>query len=239
MKEFVDIKHDCDSCKDVWEEFYKIVYYNFFGKYFDFTKIEDKETSSNCKRWYIKLKKELPIKKEFSKFKMAGDCIFNFNDKKVKILEKYIINSDEGKKLLKECHEKHHSFENFAFMPITGGMNNSKGRQRLDRPDIHINEIKKYFDDKNSCIFSNARQNKEALKWYLSIYNKGIYKYIHEVFFIDDKKFIDEEFLAFASKKVEDETSAIQYMKLAKKFWNLREQSEIFNKIKNNKVNYK
>ena len=39
---FNDVKHDTDSCLDVWNDFYCKVYRNFFGQYFDFEKIEDK-----------------------------------------------------------------------------------------------------------------------------------------------------------------------------------------------------
>lgn len=44
---FNNLKHDVDSCLDVWEDFYKEVYPKFFGKYFDFSNIQDVETSSN------------------------------------------------------------------------------------------------------------------------------------------------------------------------------------------------
>ena len=122
MDNFKDKEHDIDSCKDVWKEFYYIVYPKYFGEYFDFSNLEDKETSPKCKRWYIKLKRDIDISHTFPKFKMAGDCIFNFNDKKIDKLNKLPL-SDKAKKLLDKCAKKHHSFENFAFMPITGGMN--------------------------------------------------------------------------------------------------------------------
>lgn len=92
---------------------------------------------------------------------MAGNCIFNFNEEKVEILKKY-IKSKEGLELLEYCAEQHHSFQNFDFMSITCGMNNQKGRQVLDRTDIHIKEIHKYFNNENGTIFSNARDNKKA-----------------------------------------------------------------------------
>lgn len=220
--EYKDIEHDIDSCKDVWEGLYKKIYHNFFGVYFDFYRLEDKETSKNCKRWYIKLRSDEDISREYPKFKMAGDCIFNFNDKKIKILSEIIGNDKEGNALLKECAERHHSFENFAFMPITGGMNNQKGRQVLDRPDIHVVEIQKYFEGKESTIFSNARGNKKALEWYLSIFEKKINKYFKEVYLIEGEDFIKTEFLPFANIVIDEKNSAIQYMKLAMKFWNKR-----------------
>lgn len=230
---FNDKKHDIDSCMDVWEGFYKKVYTKFFDKYFDFSEIEDKETNANCKRYYIKLRKDIDISKEFPQFKIAGDCIFNFNNKKVEKFQSWIDQSSEGKNLLKQCMAKHHSFENFAFMPITGGMNNQKGRHPFDRPDTHISEIQKYFKFEENTILNSARRNEEALKWYLSIFEKDIYKYLSEVYLIENRDFIDKEFLPFANKKIESEDSAIQYMNLALKFWSIRKKN-IDKYIKNN-----
>lgn len=229
---FNDKKHDIDSCMDVWEGFYKKVYTKFFDKYFDFSKIEDKETNANCKRYYIKLRKDIDISKKFPQFKIAGDCIFNFNNKKVEKFQSWIDQSSE-KNLLKQCVAMHHSFENFAFMPITGGMNNQKGRHPFDRPDTHISEIQKYFKFEENTILNSARRNEEALKWYLSIFEKDIYKYLSEVYLIENRDFIDKEFLPFANKKIESEDSAIQYMNLALKFWSIRKKN-IDKYLKNN-----
>lgn len=118
-------------------------------------------------------------------------------------------------------------------MPITGGMNNQKGRQAFDRPDIHIFELKKYFNSEENIILSSARNNKEALEWYLSIFEKNIYKYCSWIYLIENRNFIDKEFLPFANKKIENEDSAIQYMNLAIKFWNLRKNC-IDNYLKSN-----
>jgi len=224
MTEFKDIQHDIDSCKDVWEGLYKIVYLNFFEKYFDFSNLRDYETSKTCKRWYIKLRNDIEIKKEFPKFKMAGDCIFNFNENKINKLNKYVKNSKEGQVLLEKCAKYHYSFENFAFMPITGGMNNQKGRNALDRPDIHINEIRKHFAKEDSKIFKNLRYNLKALEWYLSIFNGDINKYLKEVYLINDKTFINK-FIEFANVEVKDELSAINYMNLALEFWKIRKNN--------------
>lgn len=225
MESFEDKEHDPDSCKDVWEGLYQKVYPQFFDRYFDFSFLDDKETSLKCKRWYIKLRSGIDISNEFPRFKMAGDCIFNFNCKKEKKFNEWVSESREGKELLEECKEKHYSLENFAFMPITGGMNNQKGRQVLDRPDIHISELQRYFNFGENQILSSARSNKEALKWYLSIFEKNIYKYLNWVYLIDDRDFIDKKFLPFANKKIENENSAIQYMNLAIDFWDLRKKN--------------
>ena len=217
---FNDVKHDTDSCLDVWNDFYCKVYRNFFGQYFDFEKIEDKETSSKCKRWYIKLRDDFEKKQMFPKFKMAGDCIFNFNHKKVEILKKY-LQTEEDMDLLKYCLEYHHSFENFSFMPITGGMNVQKGRNRLDRPDVHLREIEKHFNCEKSNVFNNARGNKEALEWYFSLFENDIVKYMNEVYLINDENFI-KEFLEFSNVEVNNREAVIKYMNLAKMFWSER-----------------
>lgn len=223
MKLFKDTQHDIDSCMDVWENLYKKVYPPFWDQYFDFSILDDKETSLNCKRWYIKLKNDIDVKAKYPKFKMAGDCIFNFNEKKIKILKTY-VSSDEGIELLDYCKEHHHSFENFAFMPITGGMNNQKGRG-LDRPDIHVNEIDRYFSGTSTNIFSHALgENKAALEWYLSLFNRDILNYFKYVYLIDDELFVKEKFIPFANANtvIIDENGTIEYMKLAIDFWGKR-----------------
>ena len=50
---------------------------------------------------------------------------------------------------------------------------------------------------------------------------------------IENRDFIDKEFLPFANKKIESEDSAIQYMNLALKFWSIRKKN-IDKYIKNN-----
>lgn len=220
--EFIDNSHDRDSSLDTWQKFYVKVYPDFFGQYFDFSKIDDKETSPKCKRWYIKLKDDIVQKKAFPNFKMSGDCIFNFNSQKVDIFKKY-VKTEEELRLLEYCANHHHSFENFAFMPITGGMNNQKGRNKLDRPDVHVKNIYNYFKDNNRNIFSNAQGNEKALEWYLSLFDRNINKYIEKVYLIYDKDFIENKFLPFSEKKICNEETAKEYMLLAKNFWKKRD----------------
>lgn len=238
IKKFKDLEHDTDSCKDVWEEFYNLVYQDFFGKYFEFSKLEDKETS-NPKRWYIKLRDDINAKNDYPKFKMAGDCVFNFNNKKVSAIEKlpgWSEATEEEKELLKKCMEHHHSFANFAFMPITGNMQGQKGSHQMDRPDIHINAIKNYFqknksnenedEDIDQCsIFSHAsKNNQDALKWYLSLFDNDIHKYFKEVYLIDDERYIENEFLKYIDMEIKDRATIVQYMKLAIDFWEKRKE---------------
>ena len=128
---FTDEAHDCDSSKDVWEQLYDIIYRDTFGYLLDFNSKSDSETSKKCKRLYIKIdrKKQPDLAKEYPKFKMAGDCIFNFNEKKVALFSELVGDDNE---LLKICKDNHHSLLNFSFMPITGGLNSTKGILRCE-----------------------------------------------------------------------------------------------------------
>lgn len=105
-----DTEHDWDSSTDVWEGLYNVIYTDKLEGVFDFGKREDSETGKNCKRWYIKIdgqrKKEL--REKYPRFKMAGDCDFNFNDKKVELYKNILGESDEGLSLLRKCHENYH-----------------------------------------------------------------------------------------------------------------------------------
>lgn len=230
MTEYLDTQHDIDSCEDVWNGFHRKVYPPFFGRYLDFSKLEDKKTSIKCKRWYVKLRDDIEEKKIYPNFKMAGDCIFNFNAQKERILRGYIGDDKDGVKMLRYCVEHHHTYLNFSFMPITGGMNNSKGRQVLDRPEVHLKELYKYYKGENSGIFSNARGNKQALIWYLSWFDgdgkrdeksakQSFLKYMKVVYLIDDEEFIYKRLLPFAAVEIKDKQTAMQYMSLAKEFW--------------------
>lgn len=81
--------------------------------------------------------KKNPKDKDF--MKIAGDCCFNFNDKKYKNF-KSIIEKDGEKtekkeqllSLLEECKQRHHSLLNFSLIPVIGGMNNIKGSLKYD-----------------------------------------------------------------------------------------------------------
>lgn len=239
MNAYRDIKHDIDSCEDVWNGFYKKIYPGFFSKYLDFSKLEDKETSIKCKRWYIKLLDDLSEKKKYPNFKMAGDCIFNFNSKKAKILKGYIGEDKEGLDLLRYCVEHHHTYLNFSFMPITGGMNNTKGRHTLDRPEILTYELLKHYEGEESKAINGASSaNIPALIYYLSWFEikedisgrvdakKSISKYMKEVYQIEDDDFVSR-FLGFANVDVCDKDTAIDYMRMAKEFWEKRNLKNI------------
>lgn len=226
---FEDISHDLDSSEDVWNALYNVVYKDKFSKIFNFDERSDVETSSKCKRWYIKIdnQKQPELRKRFPKFKIAGDCDFNFNDKKVELYRKLLLKEDMP--LLKKCHEFHYQLCNFSFMPITGGMNNTKGCLRcfvgdtreniaLDRFDLFIRELDKYYKGEESWILS--RYNKDALSWYLSNF-KDVYQYCADVYFIEDRELVDR-FILSAEMPIVNRENAVKYMELALEYWGMR-----------------
>lgn len=223
---FTDKEHDFDSSKDTWDKLYYIIYKKNFDFIFNFETIEDKETSPKCKRWYIKIdrKKQPKLSSEYPAFKMAGDCIFNFNEKKIKLFKRLLDVEDYP--LLEYCCNNHHELCNFSFMPITGGMNNKKGILRCnseenyayDRFDLFIYELNQYYNKKPSRIFS--RYNKGALIWYLGLFN-NVYEYCQKIYMIDNKDFVDDV-ISSGSSAIINREIAIQYMKLAKRYWKIK-----------------
>lgn len=233
--EFKDTVHDLDSSMDTWELLYCKVYKDKFSSLFDFNNIEDTETSDKCKRYYIKINKEEQpeFRNEYPKFKIAGDCDFNFNDKKVDLFKKFLLEEDIP--LLMECHNNHHELWNFSFMPISGAMNNKKGCLKCitdesqdsvpyDRPDLLVCELDRYYKGEPTRIFS--RFNKDALKWYLSNFS-DVYDYCKDIYLIDDKSFVDR-LIESGKQPIDSRNRALEYMKLANEFWNIKK-----NKLKN------
>ena len=114
-------------------------------------------------------------------------------------------------------------------MPITGGLNNTKGmlrcengveKESFDRPDLLIAELEKYYKGMSTRIFRQT--NGEALKWYLNLFAKrGIAEYCKDIYLIDDEDML-QRFLAFAKKPICDSDTAIEYMELACDYWKMK-----------------
>lgn len=225
---FTDEAHDCDSSKDVWEQLYDIIYRDTFGYLLDFNSKSDSETSKKCKRLYIKIdrKKQPDLAKEYPKFKMAGDCIFNFNEKKVALFSELV---GDDNKLLKICKDNHHSLLNFSFMPITGGLNSTKGilrcengieKKGFDRPDVLIAELEKYYGKKPARIF--RKTNSATLTWYLNLFaERSIAGYCEDIYLIDDGIML-QRFIDLSKKPICDYNTAIEYMTLAYDYWEMK-----------------
>lgn len=225
----MDETHDKDSSMDAWELLYKIVYKDLIEQYFDVNTLSDKET--NKERYYLKLNNSLQKQTRFKKFKMAGDCDFNFNSGKV-IQYKELLSNDKkviaeaDDKTLSWCANHHHELVNFSWMPITGELNCKKGLSKhyqeeksMDRFDLFINKLDSYYENKNREIFS--KRNQEALEWYLNQFS-NIYDYCKKIYFIDDKKFVDE-IIESGKRPINSRESALNYMDLAKRYWELKQ----------------
>lgn len=84
---------------------------------------------------------------ELGKIALAGDCVFNFNEKKVERFKKLLKKDHDLQNKLRLCEKMHHSPYNFSLMPVTGGMNNQKqSLSGYDRPDVLLYAISKFYE---------------------------------------------------------------------------------------------
>lgn len=134
-----EFNFDPDSSPEAWDHYQE--YYNDVGSLGKLTLVNQKD--------YNRLKSEISVCG--ITYDIAGDCSFNFNEKKVKIF-KTIINgdpsiSDEDKKKLKElldkCNENHYTLLNFDLIPVTGGMNNLKGNLKYKDENVMVHDMGK------------------------------------------------------------------------------------------------
>ena len=94
---------------------------------------------------------------DFEKYRnigIAGDCVFNFNEKKVSYFRKMIgENNNKKNQQIKEilllCSLMHYSPFNFSLMPVTGGnwaLNIIKGIGNEDRIDVFLKKLKNIYE---------------------------------------------------------------------------------------------
>jgi len=122
---------DPDSSPIAWEHYEK--YYN----YFSFTKLEESLEKDKTGEIIYRLKSTVSV--DEIKYEIAGDCSFNFNEDKKKsfidIINKDDKSEDEYKKKVKDKLEQvskmHHTLMNFSLIPVTGGLNNLKGKLKI------------------------------------------------------------------------------------------------------------
>lgn len=162
--------YDPDSSLRAWEYYFKM-YYEFLSNVdneYEVFSIEENrfwfiKENAVYKRvagtfCYFKNGKYIwPYKLDESKLRegknigIAGDCVFNFNEKKFSRFWK-MIEKDNNKKnqqikeILLLCSSMHHSPFNFSLMPTTGGLNNIKGKNALDRIDVFLNTLKNIYE---------------------------------------------------------------------------------------------
>jgi hypothetical protein len=150
--------------------------------------------------------------------RIGGDCDFNFNEKKYKLFEGIIGDNKIALQQLNRCSEMHHTLINFSLMQALGDMQGLKGNDRFDRFDTFIYELDRYFlGISHNVISASTSSNKSDLIAYLNNF-ESIYEYCEEVYFIQDKKFIDE-IIAKGALPMKECDDVIRYMDLAEKFW--------------------
>lgn len=114
---------------------------------------ENDKISTNENKIRIEHKKGGGTSQSLGEINLAGDCVFNFNEQKLKEFQKIIPNEKKltgkiPKRLLKKleyCKKMHHSPYNFSLMPVTGGMNQCKGEKSLDRPDCLLYALEQLY----------------------------------------------------------------------------------------------
>ena len=154
--------------------------------------------------------------------RIAGDCDFNFNEKKCKLFKALIGDSEQAQIQLDRCKEMHHTLLNFSLMEAMGNMQAYKGSNRYDRFDYFIYMLDLYFKGISVDILSNSTtENKGELIKYLNGY-KDIYEYCKMVYFITDVTFVDKIILS-GKKPIVDCSDVIRYMSLAEEFWTAKE----------------
>ncbi len=165
--------------------------------------------------------------------RLGGECDFNFNNDKEKgEYNKYKIfcdiikndgaaSSQEKERAieqLKRCKEMHHTLLNFSLIEGMGDMQGFKGTNRFDRLDAFVCKLDRYFSGlSNDVIFAASGPNKNYLISYLNSFT-DIYDYCNEIYFIDDKDFIDK-IIEEGQMPIETCKDVVRYMNLAEEFW--------------------
>ncbi len=249
------LSFDPDSSPAAWE-YYKEIYpsdgylkekYNFdefvfykFCKYSrrkedDYNYKNEAETSGKGNRLFV-LSKQIEMKYEGGiqyfkpDYRLSGECDFNFNEKKCKLLKNIIDNdvsaSDCEKKnaleQLKKCHQRHHTLSNFSLMQSVGDLQGFKGSNRFDRFDTFISDLNDYYHGiSNSVLQSSTLANRSMLISFLNDF-KDIYEYCAIFYLLDDKSFIDR-IIKEGSMPISNVCELTRYMTLAENYWRTRE----------------
>ena len=238
-----------DSSKEAWN-YYKEIYTE---KHWPLIKEFNMEEVITCEERNKKKPKEILryrsyIKKNSSyisvfgsEFSLGGDCDFNFNEKKVHLFQKLIMDFPEHKDKLRRCCSMHHNELNFSLMPTTGAMNNLKGSTYFnsnniikyddfyhasahDRLDTFIHILNEFYENKDELIFSCSTQNnKGCLHAYLETF-KDIYDYCKIVYFIEDRAFV-KRLIDNGKKPINSADDLNRYMEIAFNYWKLKKRN--------------
>lgn len=175
---------------------------------------------------------------------IAGDCVFNFNEKKVPIFWKNIDKDNtcemEVKKKIREilllCLSMHYSVYNFSLMPKNGGMQIVKGRDSFDRLGTLLNLLDDYLSKNNSVdnhevlsgICKKYVNSKNALKKFLhkidslENYCKTFYHIDNNTKYVDVKgneKTLINAILDSGKFEMKSCEEIIEYISIAVRFW--------------------
>lgn len=180
---------------------------------------------------------------------IAGDCVFNFNEKKKEVFYDRIVKKEKLNESDKElinsildlCQkDMHHSFYNLSLMPTNGAMQRAKG-QRSDRLDIFLNNLEDYYNKVSLNILSGTSKGKgrDALKAFLD--NVGSFEnYCRMFYHIDEKKKKDKILLNDlcnnGSKPISDYKDLVTYIELAVRYW--EHQAEYYEDIQKESPNH-
>lgn len=170
--------------------------------------------------------------------RLSGDCFFNFNDKKVRVLKRIEgINEDK----LRECVSMHHSIYNLVLLQTMGNMQSRKQQglklsdniyEQLDRGDTFLYLLDCLYKNVNEEILTaSTDQNRNVLKRYLKSNFNNVYDYTEQMLQINDKNFIDK-LIENGNQKL-DSSNVNQFLDLALDFWDKR-RTNIEPKISSN-----
>jgi hypothetical protein len=234
------INYDPDSSPRAWE-YYRHYYSSNHWKLLDVFDINNVNTynrlfgTSYDEGQYKRLLAPISKGDEYSKsvnmfwkkFTLGGETDFNFNQGKIALFKAILGDSEENKEILEECQRKHHTVVNFSLMAATGGLNIYKGRNRFDRFDVFVRDLNNYYLGISSEVLSEAKANLQPLKNFLSTFS-DIYGYCQSLYFIRDKDFVDR-IIDEGKLSIKTVCDVKRYMKLAKDYWNIKE--EHFNRV--------
>ena len=257
--------YDPDSSLRAWEYYFKM-YYEFLSNVdneYEVFSIEENrfwfiKENAVYKRvagtfCYFKNGKYIwPYKLDESKLRegknigIAGDCVFNFNEKKFSRFWK-MIEKDNNKKnqqikeILLLCSSMHHSPFNFSLMPTTGGLNNIKGKNALDRIDVFLNTLKNIYEKikKNEEIeeINVTKTTGRALIHFLKCIGsfENYCKIFYQLDYEENEDNLVNKLIKNAEKNesIENSDQLVEYMKLAVEYWEKKKE-----KYKENKEKY-
>lgn len=110
----------------------------------------------------------------FNKIVLAGDCVFNFNQKKLKSFLNVLNENQDLLDKLSLCKRMHHSPYNFSLMPVTGGMNKQKQNLSGDRPDVLLYAISEFYKNYKKALETNNMSDIQEKIEELELYNKDV-----------------------------------------------------------------